>query len=134
MRVLVQRVLHASVTIEGAKKAQIGRGVLVFVGVENADTHQDAEWLAAKVVNLRIFDDEQGVMNRSVLDVDGEMLIISQFTLHALTAKAIVLRIFALPNRMFRCRFTNSFVLLLPKIGKTRTNRRVRRRYESGIA
>lgn len=87
MRVLVQRVLHASVTIEGAKKAQIGRGVLVFVGVENADTNQDAEWLAVKVVNLRIFDDEQSVMNRSVFDVDGEMLIISQFTLHALTAK-----------------------------------------------
>jgi D-tyrosyl-tRNA(Tyr) deacylase len=115
MRVLVQRVLHASVTIEGAKKAQIGRGVLVFVGVENADTHQDAEWLAAKVVNLRIFDDEQGVMNRSVLDVDGEMLIISQFTLHALTAKGNRPSYIRAAKPMFRCRFTNSFVLLLPK-------------------
>lgn len=87
MRILVQRVLHASVTIEGVKKAQISQGLLVFVGIENADTEQDADWLTGKVVNLRIFDDEQGVMNRSLTDIDGELLVVSQFTLHALTAK-----------------------------------------------
>ncbi len=87
MRLLIQRVLHASVTIDGAVKSQIGNGLLVFVGIENADTAQDIDWLTNKLVNLRVFDDENGVMNRSLLDVDGELLIVSQFTLHASTAK-----------------------------------------------
>ena len=87
MRLVVQRVTHASVTIEGVLKSKIGSGLLILVGIEDADTDTDINWLAQKVVNLRIFDDENGVMNRSVVDVDGEILIVSQFTLHAMTAK-----------------------------------------------
>ena len=87
MRLVIQRVAHASVTIEGALKSKIGSGLLILVGIEDADTDADINWLAQKVVNLRIFDDENGVMNRSVMDVDGEILIVSQFTLHAMTAK-----------------------------------------------
>jgi len=87
MRLVIQRVAHASVTIEGALKSKIGSGLLILVGIEDADTDADINWLAQKVVNLRIFDDENGVMNRSVIDVDGEILIVSQFTLHAMTAK-----------------------------------------------
>ena len=87
MRLVIQRVTHASVTIEGVLKSKIGSGLLILVGIEDADTDTDINWLAQKVVNLRIFDDENGVMNRSVIDVDGEILIVSQFTLHAMTAK-----------------------------------------------
>ena len=87
MRLVIQRVTHASVTIEGALKSKIGSGLLILIGIEDADTDADINWLAQKVVNLRIFDDENGVMNRSVMDVDGEILIVSQFTLHAMTAK-----------------------------------------------
>ena len=87
MRLVIQRVMHASVTIEGVLKSKIGNGLLILVGIEDADTDADINWLAQKVVNLRIFDDENGVMNRSVVDVDGEILIVSQFTLHAMTAK-----------------------------------------------
>lgn len=87
MRLVIQRVAHASVTIEGALKSKIGGGLLILVGIEDADTDADINWLAQKVVNLRIFDDDNGVMNRSVIDVDGEVLIVSQFTLHAMTAK-----------------------------------------------
>lgn len=87
MRLVIQRVTHASVTIEGVLKSKIEGGLLILVGIEDADTDADVNWLAQKVVNLRIFDDENGVMNRSVMDVDGEILIVSQFTLHAMTAK-----------------------------------------------
>ena len=87
MRLVIQRVTHASVTIEGVLKSKIGSGLLILVGIEDADTDVDINWLTQKVVNLRIFDDENGVMNRSVVDVDGEILIVSQFTLHAMTAK-----------------------------------------------
>ena len=87
MRLVIQRVTHASVTIEGVLKSKIGSGLLILLGIEDADTDADVNWLAQKVVNLRIFDDENGVMNRSVMDVDGEILIVSQFTLHAMTAK-----------------------------------------------
>ena len=87
MRLVIQRVTHASVTIEGALKSKIEKGLLILVGIEDADTDADINWLAQKVVNLRIFDDENGVMNRSVMDVNGEILIVSQFTLHAMTAK-----------------------------------------------
>ena len=87
MRLVIQRVAHASVTIEGVLKSKIGGGLLILVGIEDADTDADINWLAQKVVNLRIFDDENGVMNRSVMDVNGEILIVSQFTLHAMTAK-----------------------------------------------
>jgi D-tyrosyl-tRNA(Tyr) deacylase len=87
MRVVIQRVAHASVTIDGAVKSAIGRGLLVLVGFEEADTAEDVAWTTRKLLGLRIFDDEAGVMNRSVMDVGGDVLIVSQFTLHALTAK-----------------------------------------------
>ena len=87
MRLVIQRVTHASVTIEGVLKSKINNGLLILVGIEDADTDVDINWLAQKVVNLRIFDDENGVMNRSVTDINGEILIVSQFTLHAMTAK-----------------------------------------------
>jgi len=87
MRTVIQRVKYASVTIEGLVKAQIGEGLLVFLGIEEADNLDDIEWLVKKTVNLRIFDDSEGVMNKSILEIKGEILIISQFTLHALTKK-----------------------------------------------
>ncbi|MBO4924826.1 MAG: D-tyrosyl-tRNA(Tyr) deacylase [Bacteroidales bacterium] len=87
MRLVIQRVSEASVTVEGECISSIGRGLLILVGVENGDTEQDAAWLAAKTAALRIFDDEEGVMNRSVVDVDGGLLAVSQFTLTASTRK-----------------------------------------------
>jgi D-tyrosyl-tRNA(Tyr) deacylase len=87
MRTVIQRVSHASVTIDGVCKSKIERGLLVLIGVEDVDTTEDVEWLCGKIVNLRIFDDENGVMNRSVKDIDGEILVISQFTLFAATKK-----------------------------------------------
>ena len=83
MRAVIQRVSHASVTINGECKSSIGRGYLVLLGCENADTQEDIDWLAKKIANLRVFDDEAGVMNLSVRDVDGEVLVVSQFTLWA---------------------------------------------------
>lgn len=87
MRALIQRTKYASVTIEGKCKSAIKQGLLVLVGIEEADEKEDIEWLCKKIVNLRIFDDENGVMNRSILDIDGEILVVSQFTLHASTKK-----------------------------------------------
>lgn len=87
MRVVVQRVAHASVVVEGVTVGCIGRGLMVLVGVEDADTQEDVDWLAQKVVSMRIFDDEAGVMNRSVVDIGGDVLVVSQFTLHASTRK-----------------------------------------------
>jgi D-tyrosyl-tRNA(Tyr) deacylase len=87
MRVLVQRVAEASVEIDRQIISSIGKGLLVFVGIESTDTLQDAEWLAGKTAALRIFDDEKGVMNLSVTDIDGEVLVVSQFTLCAETRK-----------------------------------------------
>lgn len=83
MRAVIQRVSEASVTIDGTMKSKIGRGFLVLVGIENADTQEDVKWLSQKIVNLRVFDDEAGVMNRSVMDMGGEILVVSQFTLWA---------------------------------------------------
>ena len=87
MRTLIQRVQHASVTIDGQLKSQIGKGLLVLVGIEARDTQEDIEWLCKKIANLRIFDDENGVMNRSVTETEGEVMVVSQFTLHASTKK-----------------------------------------------
>ena len=87
MRLLIQRVREASVTIEGEVRSQIGQGLLVLVGIEEADGDEDIEWLAGKLLRLRIFDDEQGVMNLDVQQVGGELLIVSQFTLFASTRK-----------------------------------------------
>lgn len=87
MRVVIQRVSEASVTIDKEVKSSIGPGLLVLLGIEDADTEEDIDWLCKKISKLRIFDDEQGVMNVSVQDVDGEILVVSQFTLHASTKK-----------------------------------------------
>jgi D-tyrosyl-tRNA(Tyr) deacylase len=87
MRVLIQRVTHASVTINEKVKSAIKGGLLVLVGIEDRDTDEDIEWLSGKITNIRIFNDEAGVMNKSVKDVNGEILVVSQFTLQALTKK-----------------------------------------------
>ena len=87
MRVVIQRVTEAGVTIDGKLKASIGNGLLVFVGMEDADSKEDVDWLSNKIVNLRMFNDENGVPNISVKDTGGSILIISQFTLHAATKK-----------------------------------------------
>lgn len=87
MRVVIQKVTHCSVEIEGKIKSSIGIGLLVLVGVEDRDTDADIEWLSNKIVNMRIFEDANNVMNLSVKDVDGEILIVSQFTLQASTKK-----------------------------------------------
>lgn len=82
MRIVVQRVSRAEVEIEDKIASSIGRGLLILVGIEGADNQDDAEWLAGKIARLRIFDDDGGVMNRSVIDIGGEVLVVSQFTLH----------------------------------------------------
>jgi len=87
MRILIQRVSEASVVIDNQIKSAIQNGLLVLVGIEDSDGDEDCEWLANKVVGLRIFDDGNCIMNRSVQDVDGEILVVSQFTLHAQTKK-----------------------------------------------
>ena len=87
MRVLIQKVSGASVTVEGEKVAGIAKGLLVFLGIEDADTTEDINWLTRKIVQLRIFLDENEVMNRSVLEEEGDIIVVSQFTLHALTKK-----------------------------------------------
>lgn len=87
MRAVIQRVSQASVTIHTIIRSSIGNGLLVLVGIEDADTPEDIEWLSNKIVNLRIFNDEQGVMNVSVKENGGEIILVSQFTLHAATKK-----------------------------------------------
>src|SRR5206468_3194400 len=87
MRVVIQRVSEASVTVEENINGEIKNGLLVLLGIEDADTDEDIEWLSGKIVNLRIFDDANGVMNISIKDIDGNILLVSQFTLHASTKK-----------------------------------------------
>lgn len=87
MRVVIQRVSSAAVTVDGAVTGEIQQGLLVLLGIEDIDTEEDIRWLSAKIVNLRIFNDEEGVMNLSVKDVHGDLLLVSQFTLHASTKK-----------------------------------------------
>lgn len=87
MRVVIQRVAHASVTINGHCKSSIKAGQLILIGIVEEDSFEDIEWLCKKIINLRIFDDENGVMNKSILESGGEILAISQFTLHASTRK-----------------------------------------------
>ena len=87
MKVVIQRVSQASVTIDNQIVANIQKGLLVLVGIEDADTQEDSSWLSSKIVNLRIFGDENDVMNLSVKDIDGDIIVVSQFTLHALTKK-----------------------------------------------
>jgi D-tyrosyl-tRNA(Tyr) deacylase len=87
MRAVIQRVTKASVAIEGKVNGQIANGLLVLAGIEDADNAEDIEWLSNKIINLRLFNDENGVMNISVKDINGDILLISQFTLHASTKK-----------------------------------------------
>jgi D-tyrosyl-tRNA(Tyr) deacylase len=87
MRAVIQRVTKASVTIEEQINGQIGNGLVVLLGIEDADSFEDIEWLSNKIINLRIFDDENGIMNVSLKDIDGNILLVSQFTLHASTKK-----------------------------------------------
>ena len=87
MRVVIQRVKRASVEINGNIKSFIGSGLLVLLGIEENDNKEDIDWLTSKITQLRIFNDENGVMNKSVQDIDGEILVVSQFTLHASTKK-----------------------------------------------
>jgi D-tyrosyl-tRNA(Tyr) deacylase len=87
MKVVIQRVSKSTVTIDGSVTASIGQGVMVLAGFTGDDTREDIEWVAAKIIRLRIFDDNEGVMNLSVADINGELLIVSQFTLHAKTRK-----------------------------------------------
>ena len=83
MRIVIQRVSQASVTIDGQTKSSIGKGFLILIGIGRDDTEEDIKWLVNKIIGLRIFDDEKGVMNRSIMDIDGEILAVSQFTLMA---------------------------------------------------
>ena len=133
MRVVIQRVSHASVCINGNCKSSIGPGMLILIGIEDTDESEDIEWLCKKIVNLRIFDDENGVMNKSILDVNGDILVISQFTLHASTKKG---------NRPLHqsCQTRNfhpTLRTILPEIEfftrKRNWNRRIRSRHESGV-
>jgi D-tyrosyl-tRNA(Tyr) deacylase len=87
MRVVIQRVSKASVTINDTIKSSIGSGLLILLGIENNDTHEDIDWLCGKISRLRIFNDKNGIMNLSVGDIDGELMVVSQFTLHASTHK-----------------------------------------------
>jgi D-tyrosyl-tRNA(Tyr) deacylase len=87
MRVVIQRVQQASVTVEGLVIGQIQQGLMVLVGIVNEDSQADIEWISSKIVNVRIFEDEEGVMNKSVIDKGGAILLVSQFTLHASTKK-----------------------------------------------
>jgi D-tyrosyl-tRNA(Tyr) deacylase len=87
MRIVIQRVSHASVAVNGEISGSIGAGLLVLIGIEDADTDEDIAWLCNKIVNLRIFNDSEGVMNCSVLETGGDILLVSQFTLHAATKK-----------------------------------------------
>ncbi len=87
MRAVIQRVIHSSVIIDGEVHASIGHGLLVLLGIEDADSEEDINWLSGKIVNLRIFDDEAGVMNESVKEKNGGILLVSQFTLHGSTKK-----------------------------------------------
>lgn len=83
MRIVIQRVSEASVTINNNCKSKIGEGFMILVGIEAADNEEDADWLCKKVIGLRVFDDENGIMNKSIMDINGNILVISQFTLHA---------------------------------------------------
>ncbi|MDA7630858.1 D-aminoacyl-tRNA deacylase, partial [Akkermansiaceae bacterium] len=87
MRIVLQRVTEASVSIEGNKISEIGPGLLIFLGIESSDDQSDIDWLIRKIINMRIFDDENGKMNLSLQDKHGEALVVSQFTLHASTKK-----------------------------------------------
>ena len=87
MRAVIQRVLEAKVSVDGNIKSQIESGLVIFLGIEHIDSNEDAKWLAKKIAQLRIFSDKEGVSNNSIIDIDGEIIVVSQFTLHAKTKK-----------------------------------------------
>ena len=87
MRAVIQKVSQSSVTIDGKITGQTGWGLVVFIGIEDNDTYEDSEWLSGKIIRLRIFNDDQDIMNLSIKDIDGDLLVVSQFTLHASTKK-----------------------------------------------
>lgn len=98
MRAVIQRVAEASVTVDGMVISTIQRGLLILLGIEKEDTQEDINWLTGKIVRMRIFDDEAGVMNLSLEEIGGEVIVVSQFTLHASTKKEIDLLISKPPN------------------------------------
>lgn len=100
MKIVIQRVLEASVSVKGQIHSCIGPGMLIFIGIQADDTAEDIQWLTGKICNLRIFNDENGVMNRSVLETDGEILAVSQFTLMARTKRETALPILMPPHRI----------------------------------
>ena len=119
MRVVIQRVSRASVTINNKVKSQIAQGLLVFVGIEDADSIEDLEWLCGKIAQIRIFDDHNGVMNLSVKDIDGEVIVVSQFTLHASTKKGNRPSYIRASKQEFAQPMYEKFVTILAKeIGK----------------
>ena len=133
MRAVIQRVTHASVTIEGSVKSQIGPGFLILLGVCDEDTMEDVEWLVKKIANLRVFDDENGVMNRSILDVGGECLVVSQFTLYASYKKGQPPESGSVPavtSTLYRSTRPSAQRLRRP-MGQTSWHRRIRGRHES---
>lgn len=87
MRAVIQRVLEAKVSVDGNIKSQIESGLVIFLGIEHIDSSEDAKWLAKKIAQLRIFSDKEGISNNSIIDIDGEIIVVSQFTLHAKTKK-----------------------------------------------
>lgn len=115
MRVVLQRVTSASVSISGELHSSINGGILMLVGIEQEDTTSDLEWLSNKIINLRIFNDDNGVMNLSVKDTDGEMLVVSQFTLHASTKKGNRPSYIKAARPETAIPLYNSFILLLEK-------------------
>ncbi len=120
MRTVIQRVSRASVTVNGRKKSEIGYGLLVFIGIEEADDENDAEWLSKKIVQLRIFNDREGIMNQSVVETSGDIMVVSQFTLHAKTKKGNRPSYIRAARPEIAMPLYNSFVNRLSKLlGKT---------------
>ena len=134
MRVVIQRISHASVTINGNCKLAISKGMMILVGIEETDGKEDIDWLCKKIVNLRVFDDENGVMNKSILDIDGEILVISQFTLHASTKKGNrPSDIQAVKPEIFISLYEQFCKELSCALGKVIGTGQIRSRYESRI-
>lgn len=122
MRVVIQRVSEASVTVNKNVVGQIDEGLLVFLGVEEADTQEDIDWLVNKTLNLRIFNDTDGVMNSSLVDTNGQMLVISQFTLMASTKKGIALLMLKRRSTPMQSLCTRLFVKRLKKLWVKKSN------------
>ena len=129
MRLLIQRVRRASVTIDGTLHSSIGAGLLLLVGIEEADTQEDIDYLAGKASRLRVFDDEAGVMNLDVRQTAGELLVVSQFTLHASTRKGNRPSYFRAAGEAFARPMYERFVAALAAAYRSRPHGRVRRRH-----